>query len=370
MSSNIPLGTHVSDGVRTGPIYTSQLPASLNANTNGVITSNDYSNYGPGILLSSQNTYNIKPSPPNPSAGYSILNNIVATTADGAVAGPMYLTLRGDNYSTYYTTGPTGSPLIQLDCPRVPSVTIDGAPATPNTPVTIFGYDCYGFPMQHTYTVGGEIALPTTYPSTENVGEIDTLPTLTLRCKAFYQITGVFVGAMLPADCVISVGASDIFGLPYVVNSVGTITSIQWGDQTNAAFPNTNPIRPRSDMAAYDLSGGAPYFINTLGVFVPADTTNPAEATSGDVRGLYAPSNAASAQYDGAGDAKSNQIAWKNLIFTAYIAGADTFINQVAAKQQQYMQQTGNPPQGVPIAPLTPSSLWGVPQFYTGVPSI
>jgi hypothetical protein len=362
MTSNIPLGTYFQDGVRTGPIFTNQLPASLTANINGVITSNDYSTYGPGALLSTQNTYNITPAIPNP-VGFTQSTNIVAQTAIGAVPGAMYLTLLGDNSATFYTTGANGLPLIQFDWPRVPGVTIYSADATPNTHVTIFGYDYYGFPLQHTYIVGAIGAYPTVV---DGAGAVDgklTYPDgiTPLPCKAFYQVTGIYVSAALPGNCLIGVGAYDIFGLPYVVKSKGVITSIQWGTQAGGGYPNANPIVPVSELTTRVI--GAP--LTTTGIFVPADTTNPSTSITGDVRGLYAPSSDASAQ-----TIATVNVDYKNLIFTTYVKGEDNWINQVASAQQQYMQQTGSAtPQGVPIAPQVAANTYGVPQFYTGVPT-
>lgn len=362
MALNIPLGTYFEDGVRSGPIYSSRISAGLVADINGVITSSDYSTYGPAILLSPQNTYNITPSPPGTGAGNSILNNIVATTGDNAVPAATYLTLRGDNASTYYTTGANGFPFVQLDWPRVVTVTITGANATADTRVTILGYDYYGFPMQYTYVVEAQ----QTYPIV-TVATVDAVGTISLPCKAFYQVTGVYVNAALPNNCLLSVGAADVFGLPYVVNGIGTISSISWGTQQAGGIPNNNAIVPASDMTiAPSLVYNSRF--DVLGAFAPADKTFPATATTGDVRGLYAVSTPASAQTIATVD-----VDWKKLIFTSYIEGADTWINQVAAKQQQYRQQTGNLPpllpQGIAISPQEPADLYGVSQFYTGVPS-
>ena len=341
-------GTHFSDGLRSGPIYSTQL----------------YTAYGYGVLHSPQNTYNITPSPPGTGGENTILNNVVATTTDGAVAAAGYLTLRGDNASTYYVSGPNspnGKPLVQFDWPRVPTVTIANEVAIGGTRVTIFGNDPYGQPMQHTYVVEAIGTYPTV---TQGVGADDgtiTLSDIPLTAgagvKAFYNVTGVHISAALPEGCSISVGASDIFGLPYVVNSKGVITSIQWGSQTGDP---DQPIIPASELTTRVI--GNP--LTTVGIFIPADITNPSTAVSGDVRGLYAPSSPSAAQI-----IDDVAVDWKNLIFTAYIEGMDTWINQVASDQLQYQLQTGLPPQGIPISPLAPADAYGVPQFYTGVPS-
>src|ERR1700743_2533129 len=102
MSTNLPLGTYVTDGVRSGPFYSGQLPNNFVADNNGIITSGSHSQYGHGILFSSQNTYRITPAPFNPAGGFTSLNNLVAQTADGSVPAATNLTLRGDNSVTFY----------------------------------------------------------------------------------------------------------------------------------------------------------------------------------------------------------------------------------------------------------------------------
>src|SRR5277367_5456537 len=98
MASNIPLGTYVTDGVRTGPLYTGQLPQGFIADNNGVITSSSHDNYGPGVLLSAQQTWNITPAQPNPPL--TTLDNLVAKTGAGGVAGAGNLNLLGDTRVT------------------------------------------------------------------------------------------------------------------------------------------------------------------------------------------------------------------------------------------------------------------------------
>lgn len=359
---NTSLGTHFSDGLRSGPIYSTQLSSTI-ADANGVLTSTDYTNYGPGVLHSPQHSYRIYPNIANPLGGFNEFNNVVAQTTIGAVPAATYLTLRGDNYTTFLTTGANGLPLLQFDWPRVPMVRIAGADATAATRVTIIGFDWYGFPLQHTYVVEDQGNYPTivdgagandgalTYPD-----EVTLLP-----AKAFFQITKIYVNAALPGNCTISVGASPIFGLPFFIGSKGFITSIGWASQTNAAYPNPNAIEPLGELTTRVV--GSP--LTTTGIFVPADAAAVSTATTGDVRGLYAPSSNPGIQVIG-----GNVVDSKVLTFTYYVKGMDTWIDQVANKQQQYMLQTGSAtPQGLVVPPLSPSQAYGVPQFYTGVPS-
>ena len=224
MSTNIPLGTYVSDGVRTGPLYTGAVPSSLipfNPNMN--LSYSSYSDYGPGIQISTQATWNITPNSPNTAGGFTVLNNLVAPTLAASITGAGNLTLRGDNNVTLLVSDQSGV-YIQFDWPRVPTVTITGAVAG-NRHVTIFGYDWYGNPLQQTYIVNAI----GTYPSVTtgvNAG-------LSVPAKAFYQITQVSIDGALGANSIISLGAADIFGLPFLVQDTGDITGISWGEQSD-----------------------------------------------------------------------------------------------------------------------------------------
>jgi hypothetical protein len=224
MSTNIPLGTYVSDGVRTGPLYTGAVPSSLipfNPNMN--LSYSSYSDYGPGIQLSTQATWNITPNAPNTAGGFTVLNNLVAPTLAASITGAGNLTLRGDNNVTLRVSDPSGV-YVQFDWPRVPTVTITGAVAG-NRHITIFGYDWYGNPLQQTYIVNAI----GTYPSVTtgvNAG-------LSVPAKAFYQITQVSIDGALGVNSIISLGAADIFGLPFLVQDTGDITGISWGEQSD-----------------------------------------------------------------------------------------------------------------------------------------
>lgn len=326
MSINIPLGTYVSDGVRTGPFYTGQLPQGFVADANGLITSSSHDNYGPGVLLSTQHTYNITPAEPH--AGFTTLNNLVASTPAAQVPGARDLILLGDNSVTFLNRG-----VVQFDWPRIPTVTITGVAAAPNTHVTIFGTDFYGFPLQHTYVV----QLTGTYPDIDLANA-----TVDIAAKAFYTVNRVFISAALPVGSSISLGCAEAYGLPYRINglagSAGCITSISFGGVSELSVDQVG------------INGT----LITTGPFVPAEPL-PSTSFTGDVRGFYATQLAA------------NNI--KKLFFTYYVEGADTWINQVANQQMLYKQQTGSLfPQGVSIAPLNVNDLFGVPQYYSGNP--
>jgi len=365
MSTNLSLGTYVSDGVRTGPDF----------------NNSKFANNGKGVLLSSQVSYNIYCSAPNPTGGRNTTNNVVDTTT---VAGAGYLTLFADNYVTFLTRGPDGFPLLQLDQPRVISVTTATANPTAGTRVTIMGNDSLGSPMQHTYIL---TATQGTYPTFNFPGGAAS-PTMTFPgnalgniintgAKAFWQITKVYISAALPGGGTISLGAADAFGLPYVIKgfnnvstagviassgkSCGVISSVQWGIQSGA--DNAQPIDPVGDLTVR----GAGDALDTFGFLFAADKRT-ATATTGDVRGFYAPETAAATQFTAVNTKPILDAT--NLVFTYFVAGADASINQQANNQQNYMQSNHvNSPQGIPVAPTRPENLVGVPEFYTGLPS-
>lgn len=108
---------------------------------------------------------------------------------------------------------------------------------------TIVGYDQYG--QRLTQTLAG--------PNANTVA----------TTKTFKEIASVTASAAVGTNT--SVGFNDAIGLPYRVDDVAYVASVKW---------------------AATLASDA-------GTFVAADTTSPATASTGDVRGVYTPSSAA-----------------------------------------------------------------------------
>lgn len=216
MASNIPLGTFFEDGVRMGPLYSGEIPNGIGPNSllpfnpTESLSYSSYSAYGPSILLSAQNTWNVTPAPTGNA-------NIVATT--GAIADINHLVLTGDNVATKLISQSNSPTYTQFDWPRVPTVTISANNLNAPLRVTVFGFDWYDIPMQHTYVVQNI----GTYPTNAN-------GSLNLPSKAFYSVSQVSISGALTNGASISIGASDIFGLPFLVNNSGDITSIGWGN--------------------------------------------------------------------------------------------------------------------------------------------
>lgn len=139
-------------------------------------------------------------------------------------------------------TAPDGSgrPVIVFDVPRAVSLT-SGANLSGSN-YTIAGFDVYGQPL--TQTRAGP-----------NGNTVNTL-------KAFKSVVSVTPGATSVST--VSVGSSDVFGMPFAISDVAYVQSVKW---------------------AATLAPDA-------GTFVAAIATDPNTATLGDVRGTYVPSSA------------------------------------------------------------------------------
>lgn len=164
-------------------------------------------------------------------------NNIAASQTPAA-AGTITLTA-GAGVKSVTTNNGT---VLQLDVPRAVSVTTGaGSPASAN--FTVSGYDYYGQPMSEVIASSG------------------TASTTVNGKKAFYQISGVTVSG--GTTVAITMGTTDILGLPVRVTNVAYIASVK----TN----NT--------------------LAQDAGTFVAAATAT-ATTTTGDVRGTYVPGTA------------------------------------------------------------------------------
>jgi hypothetical protein len=189
--------THFSDGVREG----------RNFANNGTATE-------PGVRMSPINVYNVVP----------VALSATAVAAAQAVAAAGNLTINGASAAAGVAT---------LDVPRCVSIVSSGAGDTTQV-ATVIGTDAYGIPMSEAITFNG---------TTTVAGQ-----------KAFKTVTRVAISAALAGNA--SVGSTDIFGLPFRVNTRNYILTA-W----NGAFVTT-------------------------GTFAAADATA-ATTTTDDVRGTY-----------------------------------------------------------------------------------
>ena len=161
----------------------------------------------------------------------------LAASQTPAAAGAVTLTA---GTSVKSATRQDGTAVYQLDCARAVSVT--QVTAGTARVFTVSGYDYYGQAMSEAITSN---------PGAAVNGK-----------KAFYQVTGVTVsGATTTA---VTVGTTDIIGMPLRVFDAGFIARAGWN--------NT--------------------LAEDAGTFVAADMTATATTTTGDVRGTYVPSSA------------------------------------------------------------------------------
>jgi hypothetical protein len=137
--------------------------------------------------------------------------------------------------------------VLQLDCARAVQLTTASGTISTGRTLTVSGYDYYGQPMTENILTG------TTSSAVANVA----------GKKAFYQIVSIAISGSLPVA--ITVGTTDVLGIPVRVVDAGYIVSVNWA--------NT--------------------LARDAGTFVAADTAT-ATATTGDVRGTYVPSTSAS----------------------------------------------------------------------------
>jgi len=161
----------------------------------------------------------------------------IAASQTPAAAGSLTLSAGVSSQSVVRSNGQS---VIQLDVPRAVSVT--QVAAGTSVTVTVSGYDYYGQAMSQTIT-----SIP---------GAVAT------SLKAFYQIASIAVSS--GTTTAVSVGTSDVLGFPIRVIDGGYVIDPGWAGS----------------------------IVGDTGTFVAADTTNPATAATGDVRGTYKPSTA------------------------------------------------------------------------------
>jgi hypothetical protein len=168
-----------------------------------------------------------------------IFDIVPATASATAVCAAQAIAAAGN--ATINGASASGG-VATLDVARAVNVDSTNAGDTTQT-VTITGTDYWNQAQTETITMNGTTAVA--------------------GLKAFKTITQVAVSAALAGN--LTVGSTDVFGLPYRITDAGYIIRVGWA--------------------------GA--LAEDAGTFVAADTTSPATATTGDVRGTYDPSSAA-----------------------------------------------------------------------------
>ncbi len=349
-------GTHYSDGLRSGPYP--NVGASVNTQQRGNDSLNVacFTQYGPGVLHSPTFTYYINPK-------RQAVADVTETFADPAITAT-FLPLSG-NIGATVKGNIGGVPYLQLDWPRVLVASVNVPNSTPLV-FTITGEDWYGNRLTEV---------------------IQTLPVgqKTFGKKAFYKIFSVYYEGSIDLLNVTEISCSNSFGLPYRLFSLGDIVSIGWSSFT----ANTQEFSGGSDMGVAAVPGR----IEPCSEFDPADGAGTVPAwcpdqgnafqglASSDIRGIYTPSAPIVALID-------NPLNQVNLMFTYYIRGAHTWLNQMYAIKgnSPYLPPntftegtTANP--GHPLIPYDPAvnvanqgfpepmplnrdDLYGFPQYY------
>lgn len=401
--SSISYGTHFSDGARVGPIFTGSVSSEVT-----YPSAVPYYKFGYGVLLSPQNTYNFSPYP-------SGSGNIAAANS---YTSSQYLTLLesvgAPNAAVTTVLTPQNQTYCQFDWPRCVSITVAGTALTNLTPVTIFGFDWYGIPMQHTITVQATgtygVGFPTTAPNAFNVAN-----------KAFYGVTDVYVnvGAGAVSAGTISVQTTNVFGLPYACQSWDHVMNWRWAgtgmmDQSgqDQLVVGGGASAVTVDTPAVSVAAAGPPIVLNLPLMYSDNGT----ATAANVGSLYmsAAVDRTSFSITSTNNGDVSKVSWvmpqggKNLmqfassatptattgdvrgliklpetgdtwayvpdgltscLFTQYVFGADNWINQLAAGGHPIgAQLPGPPPVNPTYSPLNLSDLVGLPQYYTGVP--
>jgi hypothetical protein len=501
---NYAVDTTFEGGLRAGPVYQGiySNPASYTVNVldgNSVYSSAGYLARGAGIYYSPINTYRFRP--------YCGTNgNIVA---GAVVTDPGWLTLSGDDKASTLvrpgmrvpfgqilppnspynlsdeavyvsnagsTTAPTpvfpiGAPntnFLMMDVPRCPAIglyapTVDPEAPTAPIEITVFGFDLYNNPMEHTYTIYNDGTNPQCALNRPNgvTGWLYGVDSSEIKpfqkTKAFYGITGIYCSGVT-GNYELYIMTSNTFGLPYAVQSYGQVIQMTIGQEFASSYDCMNPTylfpgvdsdpenwgtfvipegefglivdappesynnykTPHSQIvknpsatagkqncmiipsdwdqatsiggdpnvtfivnsttavvAADNITGGLVFVGAGEYRFIAADNSTPS-ATSGDTRGLILFADLENIK-DDEGDIDNLTIMnWgrylpvdgnNQIIFSAYIKGADEQVNQ---------SNRGYQPEGFLPAPapaetpgytptLTPADLYGLSPFYSGV---
>jgi hypothetical protein len=180
-----------------------------------------------------------------------------------------------------------------LDYPRVITATLSAVDIGANVNLNIFGTDWYGNQMQQKYLIANNAASATT-PVILPTANLLPNGSLSQQAKAFYTITRIAVSGAIGNGVTISIGAADMFGLPYLLQNFGDVINIGWTTCLNPnGLPTTTGEMTSSSTTAYTIRNP----LCALGTLIAADQTPPTDAngaptntyiagTTGDVRRL------------------------------------------------------------------------------------
>jgi hypothetical protein len=237
-------GTAYSDGVRGGPLDAMSYKNGNQYTHKALKTTGGY--------ISPTYNFIIKPAAPTADA------LLTAQIINAAGYAPLRVAPTGG----VSVNNETSETLWVLDEAR--AITVTGVAGTTLAQVTVWGYDIRGVPMME-----------------RRDGPVGAT-TVTFQ-KAFKAISKIYFSAGTTAN--VTIGTSNVFGMPYRIVNSSQILKISFNN-FDYLFGTTNA----SAAAMYTITGGA---LTNSGAFTFADNTSPATATTGDVRGTFAPTTLA-----------------------------------------------------------------------------
>jgi len=187
-----------------------------------------------------------------PLVGLAVGMTITVTGTNSGTSGlaaGTYLVSATNGTTTFTLTTTAGAAITTTASGTNTGLTFAGTLTAVN--VTVSGYDYYGQAMTSTFATSASSA------------------TSTNSLKAFYQVSSISVAAANGGNSTnggqLSFGTSDTLGIPVRVFDAGYVVRVGWNNTLAA----------------------------NAGTFTAADLTNPATATTGDVRGTFLPAGTA-----------------------------------------------------------------------------
>jgi hypothetical protein len=236
-------GTAYSDGVRGGPLDAMSYKNGTQYTHKALKTTGGY--ISP--------TYNFIIKPATPTADALMTAQIIGAAG--------YAPLRAVPSGGASVNSDTSESLWVLDEAR--AITVTGVAGTTLAQIRVWGYDIRGVPMME-----------------QRDGPVGAT-TVTFQ-KAFKAISKIYFSAGTTAN--VSIGTSNVFGMPYRIVNSSQILKISFNNFDYLFGTTAAPAA-----ALYTITGGA---LTSSGAFTFADNTA-ASATTGDVRGTFAPTTAA-----------------------------------------------------------------------------
>lgn len=267
---NDPHFTYISNGVSQGVSPTNNDPVAYYGVESGLVPSEmsnpAYNRWGQGLPIMSDYTHAIYVQGPT---------DILTWGSETQITPQGFASFNLDYTGTFFEViFHEGQQFLRLDWPCSIGFTLNATNSTP-IQVYVWGEDWYGLPMMMAYTPSAPgMAEEGTYSC---LGVPDGVDVPLVSNKAFFLIGKVFIVGQLDAGVVLTVQTVQSYGLPVAINNASQVISI--GLTVHGVYDG-------SDMGT---DGGVGSPLAPLGTLTLLDQTI-ATATTGDVRGTYAPS--------------------------------------------------------------------------------